>query len=162
MNEPDPAGGTRISAYRLVKRKYVRSAFSGAGARLYGGRWNSIGTPMVYTSGSLALALLEWRVHLAQWPAPSLAVIKIEFDETLIWTPEKLPSSWSRMPYPLATAIFGDNWVQSQRSAIMRVCSAIVPDEWNYLLNPDHPDFRKIVIGKPRVLKTDSRLGPLA
>lgn len=158
-----PAGAPRrISVIRIVTRKFARSAFSGDGARLYGGRWNSIGTSMVYLAGSLSLAILEWRVHLAQWPAPAASVIDVEVEESLIWITPRLPPSWKRMPATRATAAFGDEWIQSARSAVMRVPSAVVPEEWNYLVNPAHPDFPKLVIGRPRNLKPDPRLGPIS
>src|SRR6266567_1535384 len=92
---------------RIVKRKLVGSAFSGAGARLFGGRWNSVGTPLVYTAGSLSLALLEWRVHLTHWPSPPMVVIPVEIDPGLVWSPTRLPSRWKEYPYPRATAAFG-------------------------------------------------------
>ncbi len=98
----------RISAIRIVTRKFASSAFSGDGARLFGGRWNSIGTSMVYTASSLSLAILEWRVHLAQWPAPAASVIEVEIDESLIWIPPKVPSGWKRVPAIRSTAAFGD------------------------------------------------------
>src|SRR2546425_3251509 len=96
--------GQQLRAFRIVKRRFVRFTFSGLGARLYGGRWNSMGTSMVYTAGSLSLAVLEWRVHLAQWPLPSLCVTDIEFDEALVWTPTKLPPDWKHFPAPPAVA----------------------------------------------------------
>ena len=141
MRGPSPGRPQPLVAYRIVKRKFVVSAFSSLGARRFGGRWNSIGTPMIYTAGSLSLAVLEWRVHLGQWPPPQLTVIEVEFAEALVWTPRKLPKGWNRYPAPRSVAIFGDSWVRSQRSIVMRVPSAIVTEECNYLLNPTHPDF---------------------
>ena len=160
----DAAGGRsvrRVSAFRIVKRKCASLAFSGLGARLYGGRWNSIGTAVVYTAGSLSLAVLEWRVHLAQWLPPALLVIDAGFDETLVWTPAKLPSGWKSFPAPPAVAAFGDDWVNSRRSVVMRVPSAIVPQECNYLLNPGHPDFAGLVLGEASLFRPDTRLGPV-
>ncbi len=151
----------RISAIRIVARKFATSAFSGNGARLYGGRWNSPGTSMVYTAGSLSLAILEWRVHLAQWPAPAMSVIVADIDQSLIWIPPRLPAHWKQMPAPRAAAAFGDDWINSNRSAVMRVPSAVVPNEWNYLVNPAHPAFSKLSLGKAHILKSDPRLGPL-
>jgi len=151
----------RISAIRIVTRKFAGSAFSGDGARLYGGRWNSIGTSMVYTAGSLSLAILEWRVHLAQWPAPAVSVIEVGIEDSLIWIPSRLPQGWKQVPAVRATATFGDDWIKSARSVVMRVPSAVVPGEWNYLLNPAHSDFPKLAIGKARALKPDPRLGPI-
>jgi RES domain-containing protein len=115
---------------------------------------------LVYSAGSISLALLEWRVHLAQWPPPPLVVIPVGIDLGLVWCPTRLPSRWKEYPLPRATAGFGDAWIKSHRSAVMRVPSVVVPSEWNYLLNPNHPDFSKLIIGKPRLLKPDPRLGP--
>ena len=153
---------TRIQAYRILKRKFVASAFSGEGARKYGGRWNSAGVPVVYTSGAISLAMLEWRTNLTQWPAPPSVIIEIEFDASLVWSPAKLPVNWQRWPSPKTNAAVGDNWVNSGRSAVLKLPSAVVPREFNYLLNPTHPDFGKISLGKSQVFKADPRLGPLA
>jgi len=158
-------GGARIKVYLILKRKFVRTAFSGEGARRYGGRWNSPGTSIVYTSNVISLAILEWRCHLTQWPAPSAVLIEIEFDGSLVWSPPKLPAIWRRFPSPKENAAVGDNWVRSGKSAVQRVPSALVPkehEEYNYLLNPANPDFKLIKIGKPQVFKPDARLGPLA
>ncbi len=155
------AADVSIKSYRIVKRKLVETAFSGEGSCLYGGRWNSLGVRVVYTSGSLSLALHEWRVHLTQWPTPPVMVIEIEFAASRVWSPARLPAEWSRMPYPKTTAAVGDNWIRSSRSAVMRLPSAIVPDEFNYLVNPAHPDFPRIRIGKARLFEVDTRLGPL-
>jgi RES domain-containing protein len=157
-----PAVATRLEAYRILKRKFVRAAFSGEGARRYGGRWNSAGVAVVYTSSVISLAILEWRAHLSQWPAPASVMIRIEFDAALVWSPTKLPADWKRWPCPKATATVGDNWVRSGRSAVLKLPSAVVPSEFNYLLNPGHADFGKISLGKRQVFKADSRIGPLA
>jgi RES domain-containing protein len=151
----------RIKAYRILKRKFAGSAFSGEGARRYGGRWNSPGVAVVYTSSTISLAILEWRANLTQWPAPSSVLIEIEFDASLIWTPTKLPMGWKRWPSPNSNTAVGDNWVRSKKSAVLKMPSAVVPEEVNYILNPAHPDFRKISIGKPRRFEPDPRLGPL-
>jgi RES domain-containing protein len=159
------SGTTRIQAYRIVKRKFLSTAFSGEGARLYGGRWNSPGVAVVYTSSALSLAILEWRCHLSQWPAPPAVIIEIEFDASLVWAPPRLPTNWRRYPSSKPNAAVGDNWVHSGRSAVLRLPSATVPtdhQEFNYLVNPAHPDFRLIKIGKQRPFKADPRLGPLA
>lgn len=147
-----------LTAYGIVKRKFFAAAFSGEGARLYGGRWNSPGTLAVYTSGTISLALLEWRAHLAQWPAPAVGIIKIEFDAGLVWAPARLPATWKQTPSPKTNLALGDEWARSGRSAVLRVPSAIVPEESNYLLNPAHPDFKQIRIGKLRLLKVDPRI----
>ena len=164
MRSVGAKSATRIRAYRILKRKFVRTAFSGEGARRYGGRWNSPGVAVVYTSGTISLAILEWRCHLTQWPAPPAVIIEIEFDASLVWSPPKLPANWRRYPPSKDNAALGDNWVRSGKSAVLRLPSATVPkdhEEYNYLLNPTHSDFGLIRIGKPRLFKPDPRLGPL-
>jgi RES domain-containing protein len=81
---------------------------------------------------------------------------------SLVWPPPKLPTGWKQWPYPKTNAAVGDNWVRSGRSAVLKLPSAVVPEEFNYILNPAHPDFGRIDIGKPRMFKADPRLGPLA
>jgi RES domain-containing protein len=160
-----PKGKARVHAYRILKRRFAGTAFSGEGARRYGGRWNSPGVAVVYASGSVALAILEWRCHLTQWPAPPAVLIEIEFEESLVWWPPKLPAGWWRYPSSKANAAVGDNWVRSGKWAVLRLPSAAVPkdhEEFNYLLNPAHADFKFIKIGKPQLFKPDARLGPLA
>lgn len=155
-------GAPLVASCRIVKRKFAATAFSGAGARLYGGRWNSVGTSIVYTSSTIALALLEWRAHLGQWPPPPVLLIEITFHPALIWSPPRLPRNWMRTPSPSTNAAIGENWIQSAKSAVLKLPSAIVPEEYNYLVNPAHPDFPKIKIAKPRPVKIDPRLGPMA
>jgi RES domain-containing protein len=154
--------GERIQSFRILKRRFAGSAFSGEGARRFGGRWNSPGVSVVYTSSLISLAILEWRANLTQWPPPLSVIIEVEFDASLVWSPPKLPPRWKRWPCPKTTATVGDNWVRSARSAVLKVPSAVVPEEFNYLLNPAHPEFWKISIGKHRVFKADPRLGPVA
>ena len=151
-----------ITSYRIVKRRFVGTAFSGEGARLYGGRWNSPGVRVIYTSSTIALALLEWRAHLTYWPAPPVALIEVQFDAGLVLSSVRLPTSWQRTPSPKENAAVGDNWVKAGKSAVLKLPSAIVPEEYNYLLNPAHPGFGKVTIGRPRFLRVDPRLGPLA
>jgi len=150
-----------LTAWRLVEAKYQDAAFSGEGASLYGGRWNSKGVPVVYTADSLALASLEIIVNL---PSPKLlgAFVRIP----VCFTPDlvesipisSLPGDWQSRPVSPATRALGDQWVKDQRSAVLKVPSIVVPEEFNYLLNPAHPDFGKIEIGPPVVYYFDPRL----
>jgi RES domain-containing protein len=117
---------------------------------------------MIYTSSTIALAVLEWRAHLTQWPPPPVMIIEIEFDAGLIWEPPKLPANWKQLPAPKRNSVIGDNWVAAGRSAVLKIPSAIVPNEFNYLLNPGHPRFGLIRRGRPQLFKVDARLGPLA
>jgi RES domain-containing protein len=150
-----------IRAWRITKAKHAATAFTGAGAKACGGRWNSPGTAVVYTAGSTSLAILEMLVHLqAQDLIQRYVIFEVSFDETLMTTvdPVALPKSWRRSPSPATVQQVGDEWVAEGRSAILRLPSAIVPNEWNYLLNPAHPDFAKITIGPKQQIKLDRRL----
>ena len=145
-------------AWRIVKEKRVHTAFDGEGARLYGGRWNSVGTSVVYTSGSKALAALESLVHLNPPVIFNYVAIPVEFEEALVEKSPKLPLDWTEEPPPPSTRELGDQWAREARSAIMELPSVIIPSESNYLLNPNHPDFKRIKIGTPAPFAFDPRL----
>ena len=147
-------------AWRIVKKKHAATAFDGEGAWLFGGRWNSQGTRMIYTSGTKALATLENLVHLNPPVTFKYVAIPIEFDEALVETvfAADLPADWTEEPPPPATKEIGDIWVKEARSAVLELPSVIIQTEPNYLLNPAHPDFKKIKIGKPIPFAFDPRL----
>lgn len=147
-----------IQAWRIVKERHAATAFSGEGARLYGGRWNSAGASVVYTSGSKALAALEALVHLNPPVIFKYVAIPIEFDDAILEAASALPTDWREQPPPPSTRDMGDLWVKESRSAVLEVPSVIVPVEPNYLLNPAHPDFTKILIGTPEPFAFDPRL----
>jgi RES domain-containing protein len=149
------------TAWRIVKKRHAESAFDGEGARQYGGRWNSPGSPVAYASDTRALCLLEVLAGLGSVsPLPGYVLIPATFDDSLVLPvpQESLPSDWRQSPPPPSTQRIGDEWVNQARSALLRVPSVIVPDEHNYLLNPAHPDFRHIRIGSPEEITIDSRL----
>jgi len=148
----------KLRAWRIVKAKHAATAFSGEGARLYGGRWNSPGVSLVYTSGTKALAALESLVHLNPPVIFKYAAIPIEFDTALVEKVTALPADWNDMPAPPSTRAIGDLWAKQARSAVLELPSVIIPGESNFLLNPTHPDFKKIVIGKPEPFSFDPRL----
>lgn len=137
------------------------SAFSGEGARLAGGRWNSEGFPVIYTAGSLSLALLEIIVHLEfketlkLYKAISVSIPKSAME---IVDPTSLPVDWSKpIPHP-STQLTGNHWIRNQSSIALRVPSAIVPIESNILLNPAHPKFQTLETGEPMDLPLDLRV----
>jgi RES domain-containing protein len=148
-------------AWRIVKRRYASAAFDGEGARRFGGRWNSPGTAVVYVSESRALALLEVLAGLRSvTPLPAYAMISATFDEALVRAidPRALPSEWRNgLPHPSIQQI-GDEWAARLESAVLRVPSVLVPQEYNYLLNPKHPAFSRITIGQPEDVTIDPRL----
>ncbi len=137
-------------AWRIIGVRYKDVAFSGEGARLHGGRWNSKGTTMVYTAGSIALASIEMIVNL---PGPMLLEeffrIPVHIPPNLIrdLPLHKLPSDWNSRPVSPSIRAIGDRWVKEKKSVVLKVPSVVVPEEYNYLLNPTHPDFEKITSG---------------
>ncbi|MBC8121426.1 MAG: RES family NAD+ phosphorylase [Gemmatimonadaceae bacterium] len=148
--------------YRVSKRKHSATAFSGEGGRLSSGRWNSKGTPIVYTSATLSLAALETFVSLEIEDAGTLFVaIGVDIpDEVEIKLLQggNLPRGWNAIPAPEALSSIGDRWFNLRETAVLAVPSAIIPAEYNYLLNPLHPDFPKITIYSPAPFSIDSRL----
>ncbi|MGH9432185.1 MAG: RES family NAD+ phosphorylase [Terriglobia bacterium] len=150
-----------ITAWRIVQRKHAESAFGGEGARRFGGRWNRPGVPVVYASGSPSLAALEMLVHLeAAELLEGYVLFKIEVDERLVerLNRSRLPTNWREYPPPLEAQLMGDAWVAAGSSAVLEVPSATIPAERNFLLNPRHPDFPKLHIGKPHPFTFDPRL----
>lgn len=147
-------------AWRIVKEKHARTALDGEGAWRYGGRWNSRGIRVVYASATRSLAALESLVHLTPPIIFKYVAISVEFDEALLeTTPDSaLPADWTEEPPPPSTKGLGDRWVSEARSAVLEVPSVIVATESNYLLNPSHPDFGKIRVGKPQPFAFDPRL----
>jgi RES domain-containing protein len=149
-----------LEAWRMVREKHVATAFSGEGAAKTGGRWNSRGVAMVYASATRSLAALETLAHLNPHVMFNYRIIRIEFDESGVERVPltALPADWKMEPPPLSTRQLGDTWVRSSRSAVLAVPSIIIPDETNYVLNPAHPDFKKILINKPAPFTFDPRL----
>ncbi len=149
-------------AYRIVREKFAAAAFTGEGAAFGGGRWNSRSIRMVYTSASASLAALETLVHLNPAMRFSYQLFILEFEENLLETipPADLPPDWREQPPPPSTQMLGDAWIKTARSAVLQVPSVIIPGESNYLLNPTHPDFQSIRIGKPEAFFFDQRLMP--
>lgn len=148
-----------ITVWRLVPEKYKADAFSGEGARRYGGRWNSKGESVVYTASSRALAILEMLVQAARLPAyisiPAVLPRGLKLAELELKT---LPDNWNQMPAPDEVRALGSAWFESRSSCALKVPSAVVPVEHNYILNPEHPDFSLIRIGSGESMALDPRL----
>lgn len=147
--------------WRIVKSARTATAFDGEGARLFGGRWNSPKTPMVYTAQSQSLAALELLVHLgAAQLLLSCSSIPVDFDPAWVEPvdPAALSPDWRAYPPPKALQVLGDQWIAEERSAVLQVPSALIPEELNFLLNPNHPDFARVTIGPPTPFQFDPRL----
>jgi RES domain-containing protein len=150
-----------ITAWRIVKARLAPTAFDGEGARLYGGRWNSRGLPVVYTAASPALAALELLVHLGHSGVLAAYVsIACAFDEAVVLRLERnrLPKDWRSSPPLPELALVGDAWLKDGTSAVLEVPNAIIPAESNYLLNPRHADFASVRITAPQPFEFDLRL----
>jgi len=148
-------------AWRIVKPYHALDAFSGEGARRYGGRWNSAGISVVYTAESKALAALELLVHLDQESVlENYLCIPVRFSETVLRTLSAggLPGDWRAHPPPQSIQQLGDRWVTGQVSVVLEVPSVLIPGERNYLINPFHPDFSKVEIGAPEPFEFDPRI----
>lgn len=140
-----------LYAWRITSARRKATALDGMGAALNGGRWNPVGVKMVYCAESLALAVLEVRVHLPIQRQPTGAFVGIELEivEEAIERPSKLPRNWrtnpTRSTQNTAARRFGARWVKEARSVALQLPSAIIPSESIFLLNPEHPEFSKAV-----------------
>jgi RES domain-containing protein len=151
-----------VTAWRITKRKHARHAFSGEGAREFGGRWNNPGTAVVYTAQSQSLAALEMLVHLNSADLlEKYVLLAADFDRSLVKVVDasNLPRNWRADPPPAQVRSVGDEWVLGGSSAVLQVPSVLVPSENNFLLNPGHRDFARIRFGTPLAFRFDARLG---
>ena len=152
-----------MKVYRIEREKYLETTLKGVGAALTEGyRWNSLNTYLVYTAESRALATLEVSVHLdfsEDLPTDRFYVeIEIPDDiEILELSIEQLPENWDSKPPILETQFIGDDFVSQKNAAVLKVPSAIVPPEFNYIINPNHPDSAKIKVISTQKLLFDNR-----
>lgn len=150
-----------MRVYRLSKAIFARD-LSGKGAERAGGRWNSKGTPMIYTSESRALCTAEIAVHTPLGNLPVgyvLIILNIPDDLKIkVLSAKSLPARWKAFPHLNLTQDIGDKFIRDKQYAVLKVPSAVVQGEYNYLLNPFHPDFHRIVIEKTEAFDFDERL----
>lgn len=141
-------------------KRWESTSYSGYGAKIVGGRWNQKGVPVVYTSGTRSLAALELLVHTDPGLLPDdLVVTPADLADVDVETFDRssLPANWRDVPAPEALAELGVEWVRSVRSVALKVPSVVVPDEYNILLNPLHPDFAKVKVLPGRPFTLDPR-----
>jgi len=144
--------------YRIEREKYLSSTLSGVGASLTKGfRWNSLHTKLVYSAESRALATLEIAVHLdlSEDLPMDRHYVEIEIPDDILISevnPNNLPMNWNSNPPTTFTQIIGDDFVEQGYAAVLKVPSSIVPDEYNYLINPHHPDTKRIVIRRTHAM----------
>jgi len=151
-----------IRLYRVLRKTYAQAPFDGEGAYRYGGRWSSVGSRLSYTSEHESLALLEYFVHLdADDPPDDLMLAAADVPDNLAreqTDTSKLPANWRETPAPLELTRYGDEFLQRGERGFLLVPSALAPSENNWLINPQHQDFRKLVVAEPRPLGYDPRL----
>jgi len=150
-----------LSCWRIVQEQFSGEAFTGEGAKLYGGRWNTPGHAVIYTAASRSLAVLEMLAHLdGPQLLSSYVLFEATFSEALATelSMKDLPQDWREDPAPHSTQSLGDEWLHSATSAVLRVPSVLIPEEQNYLLDPNHPDFKQVRISAPAKFTFDPRL----
>jgi RES domain-containing protein len=148
-----------ITAWRICAKSKASAAFEGHGAAEYPGRWNPAGLRAVYAAENRSLAALEVLVHADKefLSASSWSIIPVHFDPRLVSIPPRLPSDWKDVPAPESTRALGGPWLRKLKSAVLRVPSVVTLGEHCYVLNPMHPDFAKIEIGKAEAFTFDFR-----
>ncbi len=150
-----------IKLFRISTSKHIRD-ITGTGAKIYGGRWNHAGYPVVYTSGSRSLAALEFLVHVPMALAPdNLSIVEINIQENVQRESIKesqLPSSWRDYPAPEQLTTIGTNWIKSRSSLLLDTPSAVVDKEVNTLINPLHPDIKHVNVAIVEEFSFDTRI----
>ncbi len=139
-----------VSLWRIAVEapSYKANDLTGAGAKISGGRWNSVGTPLVYSASNIALATIETVLHLRNGGLPfNRFLVRIDvpdgvWNTRLVLNP--LPGGWDAVPCGMTSRTTGDTWAASSSSALLLVPSVSVPDEYNVLINPRHPDVASI------------------
>jgi RES domain-containing protein len=148
--------------WRVTRKAHTQQPLSGEGARLYGGRWNHLGVPVVYASESLSLAVLEYLVNLSMPDLPDdlfsiRFLIPADFGHDEIST-DKLPYTWRTFPAPEALKDIGTEWTKTGDTPLLLVPSVVIPSERNCLINPKHAFARKIVVDRIEPFELDERL----
>ena len=145
--------------YRITKAQYADD-LSGNGSRFFGGRWNSEGRPMLYLASSRSLAILESLAHITPTNAPDeYMLLTIEApDDFIAVSIDLLPDQWNEYPESNMTKQIGNAFLQRNEYLLLKVPSALVPEEFNYLMNPLHPNAAQVKVIKKSPYTFDDRL----
>ena len=153
-----------MRVWRICREAYAEDPLSGKGGLYASGRWHRKGTLIVYTSGRLSLAALELFVNVNREVMPAdLVQVEIEIPREVAIEevkPGALPADWRATPAPVALQDLGADWLRRQERAVLRVPSAVIPEENNYLINPAHSDLRRIAPVGVLPFSMDTRLIP--
>lgn len=151
-----------MRVWRVTRRTHTGQPLSGEGARLYGGRWNHIGVPIVYTSQTLSLVVLEYLVNVSIGHLPDdLFSIRIEIPDDLGQVEigvDELPATWRTFPAPELLKDIGTDWANEGDTAVLLVPSVVIPSERNCLINPKHALAGRIVSDRIEPFALDERL----
>ena len=147
-----------MHVYRISKCEYI-SDLQGTGAARYPGRWHSKGTYILYTAASPSLALLESVVHISNIVIASycMTCLSVPEDKTKIIPIRELPGNWHDNPPPDILKQIGDSFIKENKFLALKIPSAIMPEENNFLLNPNHTDFKKVSVVYTRNIPIDER-----
>ncbi len=144
--------------YRLAREIYAKD-LSGKGAEIAGGRWNSKGIAMLYTGQNIALCVSEIAVHIPLGIIPKdYCLVHIEIPDDNIFELKKLPKNWNAIPHNHDTQKVGDQFLKNNKFLTMKVPSASVQGEFNYLINPRNSNFSKVKVKKVEKFGFDERL----
>jgi RES domain-containing protein len=149
------------TAWRICQARWAMTAFSGAGAAEFAGRWNSPGRKMVYCASTRALAAMEILANVEEKAIlrkASFVAIEVNIPEDLIFLPRTLPGDWRRTPVAPGSRKFGDKFLDSGRYPAMRVPSAVILGEFNFVLNPLQSGFADLKIGRAEIFQFDPRV----
>jgi RES domain-containing protein len=138
-----------MEAFRLSRQRYA-STISGKGAALKGARWNSIGVEIIYAASNRSLAMAEVAVHF------TLATLPADYMMVTIYIPDdislkklnagNLPTHWNTFPHPMSTQLIGDQFIADNQHCVLQIPSSVTQGDYNLLINPGHPDFKRIKI----------------
>jgi RES domain-containing protein len=150
-----------MEVYRLSREKFAVT-LSGKGAALKGARWNSPGIELIYTAANRSLAMAEVAVHITLATIPDdyvMTTIFVHDDINIDQVPESnLPPDWNVWPHSVATQVIGDHFIAENKCALLRVPSSVTKGDFNFLLNPFHPDFRRIQVVDSAKFPFDRRI----
>ncbi len=150
-----------MEVFRLSREKFS-TPLSGVGAALKGARWNSVGIEMIYTAANRSLAMAEVAVHF------SISTIPDDYVMITIFIPDdismkkisisELPPNWNSFPHLQTTQSIGDKFILENRYCVLQIPSSVTEGDFNLLINPNHPEFKKISIIDIRKFSFDQRL----
>jgi RES domain-containing protein len=150
-----------MEVYRLSREKFA-GTLSGKGAAIKGARWNSAGVEIIYTAANRSLAMAEVAVHFTMATLPNdyrMITIFIPDDISLQkLSVTDLPADWNIFPPPSTTQAIGDQFIADNKYCVLQIPSAVTQGDYNLLINPNHPDFKKIRITATDKFPFDKRI----